>query len=248
MKFRTALATAATACFSTAALADDEVLRLPALQIQGSSEATRLENPRELLTLIDGAQSDRATTSGKQLRYSVDGLGTGLTFDVTRVSSGVRPSHRGEGDRYKVNQVGVTGRLPVSNGLDLLVSADVAYMTRHVGAVPASYGKGKTYAARAGVGLGGKNWSLTPHYEAVTSTTNRRPMQRMAELLGGAPARRKGVAVALDREVMLSSRNRLSLRLNGRAIRRAQRDLELIGVAGTGRSEKQALLSATLSF
>ncbi|MDG2004175.1 MAG: hypothetical protein P8J20_12670 [Novosphingobium sp.] len=248
MKFRLALATAAAAVLSTAAHAEDAQQRLPELQLLEPSTATNLEHPRDLLTLIEAEHGSGAATSGKQLHYAIDGLAAGATLDVTWISSRHRPSHRGDIDRYKVHQGGARARLPISSNLDLLVTGDLAYRPGHVGTVPASYGESKTYAARAGIGIAGKSWSLTAHVETVFARTSRRPMHRMAELLGGAPAERTGMAVLFHRDFRLSPRNRLSLGLTGRATRRSQRDLELIGISGTRRSEQQAMLRATLSF
>lgn len=226
------------------AIAAEGRYRLPKPSFDLAPAVVGVDNAKRQLTLIGGKADDGAEARGRRRTLTAYPVDAGLSLEITRLSSRPRPEGAPASDRYALKQLGLTGRMPLSGEVDIMLFGDAAYMSRTVEAVPAASRKGRILAARAGMGLAGTAWSLTAQYETVGSKQRHVPTHRLAEILGGAPLNREGLAV----HMVAGGDSRLNLRLTGRAIGRPRQDLEITGAAGERRPEHMAELAIGFAF
>ncbi len=248
LSVRILLAAGLDAALATAALAGDGTARHPRLVFEVGPRSTAVANPRRFLTLIDGRSGDGAVSKGRSREVPFALADIGLTLELARLSSRLRPFMDAEQDSYSLRQLHVKGRLPVDSNVDVVLTGDAVNMVRTIASVPASARKGRVMAASAGLGLAAGDFSVTAQYETVGTRTRNRPMHRMAEILGGAPANREALALLMADGEDLGRGIRLECRFGARLARRTRDDLHIIGSSVKDRTEKVGGVDLTLTF
>ena len=248
LSVRILLGAGLNAGLASTALADDGSSgpRWPTIEIV--PESTKIANPRQFLTLIDGRSGDGAVSRGKSRVVPFAAADIGLTFELARLSSKLRPLVDSELDSYSLRQLHIRGRLPVQGDLEFMLTGDAAHMARRIASVPASLSNGRVLAASAGLGIARDDFSVTVRYETVGTKVHSGPTHRMAEILGGAPVNREAVALLVADGSDLGRGVRMNYRLGARLARRTRDDLQIIGASADNRTEEAGVLELALAF
>lgn len=240
-------ATTLTSALATTASARDDTQRLPSLRPRGD-ETIALPTEGRMLALIDRRPAIAEVKRATQSTLPFNAADVGLSIELTQLSAKLSSVENGGKDSYGLRQLHLDARLPLARDIDLLLTGDTAYMNRRLLAIPATASRGRVMAARAGLGLATSWWSVSARYETLGTKARRRPMHRMAEILGGAPLNREGFAVVASGRHELAARQKFELSLAGRMVRRSRADLAITGAPGADRTNLAADVGLTWVF
>ena len=228
------------------ALAREGTQRMPSFQVRASQEPARLDGRGAMLAVIGRLPDNEEVARANRRAVPFDAADIGLSIELTQLSVRLQPGE--SRDAYRFRQFHLDARLPFVRDIDLMVTGDAAYMNRRVLTVPATGGRSRVIAARAGVGIAGESWSLAARYETLGTRTRRRQMHRMAEILGGAPLNRESLALVASARRDLGGERGIEVSLVGQLVRRTSADLAIIGASGTHRRSPGAEVAVSWIF
>ena len=202
----------------------------------------------QTVPLVDLHPADRHHLRGIGGRRRIVEAGDlSLLMSATRASS-VRPveGERAGFSRYSLVEAAMDMKLALSDDMALSVGGNLARMKRRAGGIPIDIGARYSNIARAGVGVEHGAMRLGVGWLAIDSE-RASGMQRMEDLMGGAPMGRSGMEFTLATRADATSAPALSWSLAAGAMRVDRRD-RTMAAARADRMDRRATLSLSLAI
>jgi hypothetical protein len=226
----------------------DTRLDAPLLRAGYPRPIPRKITAKKALTLL--SQTDRNSLRTARAHGIEQTFGA---FDLVVEASRLRGGRGGPdeagtaGDRYSANSFVVNADCDLGSGIHAGPTAGLMHMNRHFSVVPSGVRPHATDVVTAGFRLWRKNGTGLSLDYIDTSTRKARPLDRMAEIAGGAPLEERGLRFGIVGGGGDARGGSLTWGLTVSAMRRPRSEFALSDVSGTV-GDRRVLLSIGKAF